>query len=95
MLREKLPSLTDSRKIKRVMDEQARNTSWFRAAQLVHPVWGSTATDAFLESSSSRLSPFKLPETSHSSGENDTTWSDEPKTTAPSASDRLGTPPRD
>jgi hypothetical protein len=78
-----------------VVDGQARNTSWLTPAQLVNPTRGSTATDAFSESSSSRLSPFKPPESSHSSPERETRWSDEPTTTAASASDRLTTPPRD
>ena len=81
-------------KIKRMMNGQAKNTSWPTPAQLVHPARGSAATDAFSESSSSRLSPFKSPESSHSSAESETTWSDEPRTAATSASDRLGTLPR-
>jgi hypothetical protein len=93
ILREKSPLITDGIKIKRVMDRQARNT--LTAAQLVHPARVSTATDAIPESTSSPLSPFKSPASSHSSAESETTWSDESRTTAPSASDRLGTPPRD
>jgi hypothetical protein len=76
------------------MDGQARNTRWLTPTRLVHPARVSPATDAFSESLSSRLSPLKSPEPWYSSVESETTLSDEPRTTATSASNKSGTLPR-